>query len=367
VKNEEMGREWQSRVERGFAGLVAGMPGGTLLGLMRELDKQLEGLLTEKESEGVTIVPNSVPGRGREQDEPRKAAETKGTVLPDRTKTSKPPEIHTPEQRHLASRRREAETRQLEARSGRTPLFFKSRDGIAYTLPITPRKHQDLPVPLQVIKSVKLLVPLLYPLEHCRIELQGLSREAAIVTEKAFERKVKESDEGTLLGHVNYLAQNMHILATMVVQEPTVEETVMDLAPIQVEESAVEPKIDAAAEDDRSHIKIIPRPPEWSSSEKDGPSSDSDYSDSYDSGDEFTDNEARGVPLPQSQKQPQQAVQSVASPSPSQSSNSTASRSSTSSLCASRSNASAAKIQWTPATSATNFRNPSPARSARCH
>ena len=34
-------------MERGFARLVAGMPGGTLLGLMRELDKQLEGLLTE--------------------------------------------------------------------------------------------------------------------------------------------------------------------------------------------------------------------------------------------------------------------------------------------------------------------------------
>jgi len=135
-------------------------------------------------------------------------------------------------------------------------------------------------------------------LQHYRIELQGLSREAASLTVKAFERKVKESDEGTLLGHANYLAQNMHVLATEVVQEPTVEETVMDLAPIQVEESAVEPKIDAAAEDDQSHIKIIPRPPQWSFSDKDGPSSDSDYSDSYDSGDEFTDNEAHGVPLP---------------------------------------------------------------------
>jgi len=68
--------------------------------------------------------------------------------------------MYTPEQRHLALRRREAETGQLEARLGRTPLFFKSSDGIAYNLPITPRKHQDLPVPLQVIKSVKLLVPL---------------------------------------------------------------------------------------------------------------------------------------------------------------------------------------------------------------
>jgi len=267
---------------------------------MRELDKQMEGSPTEKESEGVTIVPNLVTGRGREQDEPRKAAETKGTVFPDRTKTSKPPEIYTPEQRHLALRRREAETRQLEARLGRTPLFFKSSDGIAYTLPITPRKHQDLPVALQVIKSVKLLVPLLYPLQQCRIELQGLSREAASLTEKAFERKVKKSDEGTLLGHANYLAQNMHVLATEVVQEPTAEETVMDLAPIQVEECAVEPKIDAAAEDDRSHIKIIPRPPEWSFGDKDDPSSDSDYSDSYDSGDEFTDNEAHGAPLPPS-------------------------------------------------------------------
>lgn len=300
VKNEDMGREWQARVEKGFASLVAGMPGGTLLGLMRELDKQLEGLLTDKEPENFTIIPNYIPGRSREQQDLHKSTDAGKAILSDRTLHSKPPQTFSPEQRRQAAERRESETRQLEARLGRTPLFFKSSDGIAYTLPITPRRHQDLPVPLQVVKSVKLFVPLLYPLQQCRVELQGVSKDAAKATEKAFEHKAKDSQEGTLMGHVNFLAQNMHVLATDVQEEPKVEEDegVHNLPPVQVGESAVEAKIDPLAEDDRNHIKFIPRPPEWASGNCGEESSDDEDSDSYDSGDEFTDEEANGVPLP---------------------------------------------------------------------
>ncbi|KAK4692576.1 hypothetical protein P7C71_g4655, partial [Lecanoromycetidae sp. Uapishka_2] len=300
VKNEEMGREWQAKVEKGFARLVAGTLGGTLLGLMRELDKQLEGLLTDKEPENVTIIPNNIPGKSREQPQTPKVGEDVSTKLPVRTTASKAPKTYSPEQRQLASQRREIETRQLEARLGRAPLFSKSSDGIAYTLPITPRKHVDLPVPLQVVKSVKLFVPLLYPLQHCRIEIQGVSKDAASTTEKAFERKVKESKEGTLMGHVNFLAQNMHVLATEVAKEAKADEDegITDLPTVHVGESAIESKIDLTAEDDRDHIKIIPRPPEWSFDDKDDASSDSEFFDSYDSGDEFTNDEDDGVPLP---------------------------------------------------------------------
>ena len=301
VKNEEMGREWQIRVERGFARLAERAPQGTLLGLMNSLDKQLEGLLVDrKEDEGITIIPNKLP----RQAEPDNSLRPAKSITPNPPIASKPQEVYTSEQRHQASQRRETETRQLEARLGRTPLFSKSSDGIAYTIPITPRKHADLPVPLQVVKAIKLFVPMLYPLQHCRIELQNVSREAAKATEKGFEKKMKEVAEGNLMGHVNWLAQNMHVLAIEVINEPVVEAEVNkahDLPPVQVGESAIE-KVNPAMkgeDDDRSHIKLIPPPPEWimvKEGEADY-SSESDYSDSYDSGDQDEYEEKGGAAL----------------------------------------------------------------------
>lgn len=287
VKNGEMGREYQIKIEEGFTRLAARTPQGTLLGLMNNLDRQLEGLLGGEKEVEIIIIPNRRPGKTVEQTDPASAIQqtNSSSVLPIRK--SNPPDPFTSEQLRLARERREAETRQLEARLGRTPLFSKSSDGIAYTVPITPRRHTDLPVPLLVVKSIKLFVPMLYPLQSCRLEIQGVSREAAKATETAFERKAKEHEGTTLMGHVNYLAQFMHELAVEVVEEPVIDdEAVKDLAPVEVGESALESKIDPEAED-RSHIVLIPRPPEWAAqNEDDGDSSDSEYSDAYDSGDE---------------------------------------------------------------------------------
>ena len=302
VKNEEMGREWQIKVERGFARLAERTTQGTLLALINSLDRQLEGLLTDrKEDEGITIIPNRIPGRS-ESVEPVKEAKPSA---PESAIPSKPQETFTPEQRRNASQRREAETRQLEARLGRTPLFSKSSDGIAYTIPITPRKIAELPVPLQAVKVIKLFVPMLYPLQHCRIELHNVSRDAAKATEKGFEKKIREGAEGSLMGHINWLAQNMHVLATEIVDDPVAEAEVInaqDLPPVQTRESAPEKKLDHAfngEDDDRSHIKIIPPPPEWvmvNEGEAEY-SSDSEFSDSYDSGDEDEDGEGGGAAL----------------------------------------------------------------------
>lgn len=294
VKNEEMGREYQLKIEEGFARLVEKMPNATLLGLMNSLDRQLEGLLGGEMEVEVTIIPNYVPGKSMKQPEPPKLVEQSepSSTLPIRNR--KPSDRYDSEQLRLARERREAETRQLEARLGRAPLFSKSSDGIAYTVPITPRKHADLPVPLQAVKTVKIYVPLLYPLQHCRVEIQGVSREAARVTENAFERKAKEDGETTLMGHVNYLAQNMHVLATEIVEEDVMDEVVRDLTPVGVGESALETKIDPAA-DDRSHVVFIPRPPEWGTHDDGEESSDSQDSDSYDLGDE--DDEDGGAAL----------------------------------------------------------------------
>ena len=307
VKNEEMGREWQNKVERGFARLAESSPNGTLLGFMNQLDRQLESLLMDKKEEPITIIPNRIPGKLASHPEPPKPAQ----LAKPAPNVSKAPQTYTPEQRHTASQRREAETSQLEARLGRTPLFSKSSDGIAYTIPITPRKHADLPVPLQGLQKIKLFVPLLYPLQSCRVELQDVSRDAARTVEKGFGRKFK-GDEGTLMGHVNWLAQNMHVLATEVIEEPAVEADIRQLAPVEVGEAANEEKIDPTAKDgdDRSHIKIIPRPPEWIADNADDESSESEYSDSYDSGDEDEDGgpALEAVPENQSTSGPERGI-----------------------------------------------------------
>ncbi len=95
----------------------------------------------------------------------------------------------------IATTRHAVETHQLEAHLGRLPLFFKSSDGIAYTVPVQPIKPGYLPVVLQAVKMVQLFFSRLYPLKPCRIEVKGLNREAALCTEKGFERKVKEKPE----------------------------------------------------------------------------------------------------------------------------------------------------------------------------
>lgn len=297
VKNKEMGRGYQINVERGFARLAESRPQSTLLGLMNNLDKQLESLLTEQKAETVTIIHNHIPGKSAQQAKPVKPEQEVEPPQPSVATSSRPQEFYAPEQRRFASARREAETRQLEARTGRLPLFSKSSDGIAYTVPIIPRKHEDLPEPLQAVRSIKLFVPLLYPLQHCRAEILGVSREAAKNTETAFEKKAMEIPETTLMGHVNYLAQNMHLLATQPIEEQAEKADVPEVTSLSLEESAPEKDIGPAkgGEDDRSHIKFIPRPPEWAAQNEEEDSTDGEYSDSYDSGDE--DEEGGGAAL----------------------------------------------------------------------
>ena len=193
----------------------------------------------------------------------------------------------TPDERHDAEIRRQIEVGQLEARLGRLPSFSKSSDGIAFTVPISPRKPGDLPVPLQAVRSIKLLVPLLYPMHPCRIELLGVNKEMAHKTESSFNDKAEDNRGLSLIAHVNYFAQYMHTLAI----EPDTDNQDLDQAAVftdglRPEEKKNVVKHVSEAEDDRSHIKFIPRPPEWTMGSDEESESDDDFSDSYDSGDE---------------------------------------------------------------------------------
>ncbi|KAL8740519.1 MAG: hypothetical protein Q9190_006795 [Brigantiaea leucoxantha] len=263
VKNREMNRGYQINIEQGFQTLVGRAPRATLLSLLNELDKHLEAFLMEQKAETIKFIPNKVQANTRTRVEAPIAIQQPKDTTPD----------YTPYQRQRAQAKREAETRQIETRLGRLPLFLKSSDGVSYTVPLTPRRPEDLPVALQAIK----------------IKLAGTSEGAEYCIESAFERRALESPETTLMGHVNYLAQHMHTMATEAPEHDEaaggVELAIGSLA-LAADQKSDNPSLEQTI-DDRGHLKLIPRPPEWTMVNHDtGDGSYSDYSDSYDSGDE---------------------------------------------------------------------------------
>ena len=295
VKNKEMGRGYQINVERGFDRLVETSPRATLLSLMNTLDKQLETLLAEPKAETIKIIPNKASS-GLKHD-PISAQKPSESIIIRGPKSgsveAKDLQSYSSEQRQVAQARRTAEIRQLEARLGRLPLFSKSSDGTRYTIPIQPRKPDELPVPLQSVNAVLICVPLLYPLEQCKIEVPGVTEEAAYNLRCGFERRVQSSPDIALMGHINYLAQYMHTLAMELPKESSIDDkpSIVEITQPELKE----PRVDEAPiaglfedKDDRSHIKVIPRPPEWIMvGDEDEDDSDDAYS--YNSEDDFSD------------------------------------------------------------------------------
>ena len=285
VRNKEMERGFQFNIEQGFDSIVKASPKSALLSYINALDRQLEDLLSGNKAETIKFIPNVQKSNdltGRLVRNPGSAIEEQAKQVPARqTEPS-----YSSEQRAAAMTRREMEIRQLEARLGRQSLFAKSSDGIAYTLPIEPRHTSDLPVPLQSIKTVRLYVPMLYPLLPCRIALQGVARDAAVNTERAFERKAKESPETTLMGHVNFLAINMHSFALEQMEPDEPSGTILDLGleNLELHDEGVETSDKMAATKshlmERTHLHMIPRPPEWTSAgaaESDSGTDDTDH------------------------------------------------------------------------------------------
>ncbi|KAI4110907.1 MAG: hypothetical protein LQ339_000909 [Xanthoria mediterranea] len=285
VANRDMPRGYQINVERGFDALVHASPRATLLSLLNALDKQLEALLTGPKAETIKIVTNASKVHAQPPYRPSTTTEA-AKPSPDTQHSGNAEPLFTPIQQRDAEARREVETRQLEARLGRLPSFSKSSDGVVFTVPISPRKPGDLPVPLQAVQSVKLFVPFLYPLHPCRIELLGANKEMAAKTETAFNMRAKDNRDLSLMAHINYFAQHMHTMATepeIVAQGP--DQDPVPVTELSLEEKEIVEKHASEPEDDRSHIKIIPRPPEWAMGSDEDTDSDNDFSDPYDSGD----------------------------------------------------------------------------------
>lgn len=299
VANTDIPRGFAFNVEAGFAGLVEQYENTTLLELIKALDKNLETFLSAPKAETIKLVPNkdtrhlsAFASRSAESI----VSSSKDAGLKDVSKDDgvreppKPIIIFTAEQKAEASKRRELEIRQLEARMGRLPLYKKSSDGIAYTIPIEPKRRAQLPVALQAVKAVELFVPLLYPLQPCRIQLEGVDSEESKPVHVGFEQKAVEQVEMTMMGHINYLVQNMHILAkTEVAVKPT------STAQQPHEVAMVENKgkhVATDQEEDRSHIQYIARPPEWTMiNHEDDLEYETDDVYSYDSDEDSSDEE----------------------------------------------------------------------------
>ncbi|KAG4430553.1 hypothetical protein IFR05_013966 [Cadophora sp. M221] len=298
VGNKDIPRGFSLNVEYGFENMVKDKPESTLLELMKSLDKNLEAFLSAPKAETIKILPNkdtrhlsAIPSRSVEA--VASSASTKVAsaapveeVVP---RYVEPLITYTAQEKAEALKRREVETRQLEARMKRLPLYKMSPDGIAYTLPLEPKRRTDLPLSLQAVKAVTLFVPLLYPLQPCRIKLEGLDVPEAKPVEVGFLQRSTDQKTATLTGHVNYLAQNMHILAKTKLEVKPIPTPPIQ-PPVADEPEVAKSSFEGHQDPDRSHIQYITRPPEWTFIEGDD-ASDSDDFDSYDTGDETTDEE----------------------------------------------------------------------------
>ncbi|KAI0425985.1 hypothetical protein F5Y09DRAFT_320352 [Xylaria sp. FL1042] len=291
VKNKDIPRGFCVNIERGWDRLVSEKHNATLLALVNALDKHLEAFLSEQKVETVTLM-SFKDTRHLEQlttslGEISVASASQVAPPKPPTPTRKPyvpEESFTYEQIANAKARRAQEVRQLEARMGRIALYQKSADGVVYTLPLEPRRRAELPPGLQSIKSVQLIIPLLYPLQALRILLNDVESQDAEPLEEAFATRAAQHSQMTLMSHLNYLSQNMHIMAKQVQaakpaqSTPAFNRTTEDhsLKNAQPEGTSTIDRADA-----KGHIHIIPRPPEWSyAHESDNSNSDSEYWDS---------------------------------------------------------------------------------------
>ncbi|KFH42273.1 hypothetical protein ACRE_069970 [Hapsidospora chrysogenum ATCC 11550] len=294
VRNRDIPRGFSINVERGWERLAEERKGATLLALTHALDKHLEAFLSEQKVETVKLVAFDGVKDTRQIGTPPPPPVTSaaGPVQPPATQAQAPqprpifpPEpSYTKDQISEAKARRAQEVRQLEARMGRTPMFRRSADGVVYTLILEPKRRAELPVGLSSVLSMHLIVPILYPLQDLRVQLNECDPEDAEPVEELFAQRAAGQKQMSLMSHVNYLAQNIHVLAKQAqamqpeaeTPEVSPEEASQKSTPAQAEAGRSEPR-----DKDKSHIQIIARPPEWST----GPDNIGSDDESTDSGD----------------------------------------------------------------------------------
>ncbi|KAI0382128.1 hypothetical protein F5Y04DRAFT_287974 [Hypomontagnella monticulosa] len=294
VKNKDIPRGFAVNIEKGWDRLVHEGQASTLLALTNALDKNLEAFLSERKTETVTLLSfkdtrhldSSATALGETSAPPVQAPPKSAPAV---RKPYVPEESYTDEQIATARARRAQEIRQLEARMSRMPYYQKSADGVVYTLPLEPRRRAELPTELQQIHSVQLIIPLLYPLQSLKLLLNDVESADAEALEDLFAERAAQQKQMSLTSHLNYLTQNIHVLARHA--EASRKRIVTAPDPVTgASDNTTQQGIDSneVGRDGKGHIHVIPRPPEWTYGYDNGDSDDSD-SDYWDSEDESDD------------------------------------------------------------------------------
>ncbi|KAG5919180.1 hypothetical protein E4U53_004020 [Claviceps sorghi] len=293
VRNSNIPRGFAVNIETGWDALAREREGATLLSLVHALDKNLERLLSEEKKETVKLVAFKDTRHLDAAGSVKPAAEPAAEPAPKEHVTEKPkpaPRAYVPEPSYSrqqiaeAKARRAQEVRQLEARMGRLPQFRRSADGIVFTLPIAPKRPGDLPAGLRQVGSLHLIVPLLYPLQDLRIQLNEADGVDAEPVEDLFATRAAEQKFMSLTSHVNYLAQNLHILASKAkIWGGDAAAEVADRARSSETPTAGSSSAPATGEE-KSHIQVVPRPPEWDLAVDESSDDDDDDDDDDDEG-----------------------------------------------------------------------------------
>lgn len=292
VANSQMEDAFQDNIARGFGDIVDTSirmnNRGTLLGWMNTLDRQLERLLTTTER-GPTLkfVPNVGSQDVSKSTGPVRAAPARPEAKMPKGQGQQAivpvPKVYTAEEKAHAEKRRAMETKQLESRLGRLPQFQRAPDGFSYTVPIELPKLDRLPVPLRSLKTVKLMVPQLYPLESSTVKLQGTDGTEAQSVEVGYAQWAKDNTNLNLMSQVNYLTSNMPNFAKTPLRQPEpVPAPAEAPATTNTPQELQEPVETGVQSDEKPHIRVVPRSPEWSVAENDSGNDTSDISDSED-------------------------------------------------------------------------------------
>ena len=288
ILNKDIPRGFAINVEKGWDELVQERSGSTLLALVNALDRNLEEFLSRKQVDMVklTMFKDTRHLEATDSDAQDSSSEKATVHAPQFAETQfsrapySPEETFTKDQKAEAKARRAQETRQIETRMGRLPHYKRSSDGIVYTLPLEPKRRSELPVGLRGVNSFQLIVPILYPLQPLRILLNDVESEDAEEVEELFTEKAKEKTAMTLMSHMNYLTQNIHVLVKQALSRKK------DTAPVaQTAEKATEQdaaKISSDVEN-KGKVQVIPRPPEWDYQGEEVQGSDHSDEDSYES------------------------------------------------------------------------------------
>jgi hypothetical protein len=275
VLNKDIPRGFQINIERGFDTIVHESRNATLLALTNRLDQRLESILAGKMANTIKITSN--------QDRNPKPLHS---TLPEKTVPAadvNPATSTLPSAQDLeaARSRRQLDTRQLEARFSRLAAYSKSPDGLSYTLPLDSPRRSAWPESLQSIRTMRIIVPERYPLEPLELHLGSDAREAKSL-QLTFADRSRQHAGDSITRQINYLTQHVADMAITTTEkvEPRPEPEP------ETEPSLLEPAYRTQTDHDDSHIRYIPRPPEWSK----GTTSEDD-DDSEDDSDEGTGDE----------------------------------------------------------------------------